>query len=65
MNQRYSKCSAGDNCTLIVLKRAVEEWLAARNAPVTGMFGIAERDALIKAEYELERALSALNADGA
>ncbi|HLP99189.1 MAG TPA: hypothetical protein VK149_12175 [Sideroxyarcus sp.] len=46
----------GENCTLIVLKRAVGEWMEARNAPVTGMFGIAERNALIKAENALERA---------
>lgn len=45
----------GENCTLIVLKRAVSDWVSARNAPVTGMFGIAERDALINAENTLER----------
>lgn len=51
----------GENCALIVLKRAVGEWVEARNAPVTGMFGIAERDALIKAEDGLERAFDVLN----
>jgi hypothetical protein len=47
----------GDICTLIVLKRAVGDWVDARNAPVTGMFGISERNALIKAEDLLEQTL--------
>lgn len=46
----------GDNCTLSVLKRAVGDWVEARNAPVTGLFGIAERDALLKSEETLESA---------
>lgn len=44
----------GENCTLIALKRAVGDWVEARNAPITGMFGIAERNALINAETLLE-----------
>lgn len=45
---------------LAVLKRSVSEWKDASNTPVTGMFGIAERDALIKAENALEQSFDML-----
>jgi len=42
------------------LKIAVGEWIDAGNAPVTSMFGLAERDTLKKAENVLEHTFDML-----
>ena len=37
------------------LRAAIKKWIDARNAPITGMFGIGEMEALKKSEDDLER----------
>lgn len=43
---------------IIRLRAAIKKWIDARNAPITGQFGLGEMEELKKAENELEQLIA-------